>query len=67
MLVKQGMEVYPLRQARLQIGENVIYDRNARNKSWFILDLESGGRLRRDARSGQDASSAENSAPTTNF
>ncbi len=65
MLVKQGVEVYPLRQARIQIGEHVIYDRNARNKSWFILDLEANGRLRREARPDKDA--AENSAPTTNF
>lgn len=65
MLVKQGMEVYPLRQARTQIGENVIYDRDARHKSWFILDLEANGRLRRDARPDKDA--AENSASKTNF
>jgi len=65
MLVKQGREVYPLRRVRIQIGENVIYDRGARHKSWFILDLEANGRLRRDVGPGKDA--AENSASTTNF
>jgi len=65
MLVKQGREVYPLRRARIQIGENVIYDRGARHKSWFILDLEANGRLRREAGPGKDT--AENSTPKTNF
>lgn len=39
---KQGgvaYEVYPLELRRVQLGSRVIYDRDTRGKSWFILDL----------------------------
>ncbi len=32
-------EVYPLELRRIQLGGRVIYDRDTRGKSWFILDL----------------------------
>jgi len=38
MLVKEGKEVYPLQFSRIQLGENIIYARGARGRSWFILD-----------------------------
>lgn len=38
-LVKEGKLVYPLKQYRVQIGEQVVYNRDTRGKSWFIVDL----------------------------
>jgi len=38
-LAKKGYAVYPLRQKRILIGDKVVYDRDTRGKSWFILDL----------------------------
>ncbi len=38
MLVKEGKAVYPLQFSRVQLGENVIYARGGRGRSWFILD-----------------------------
>lgn len=38
-LVKEGKLVYPLKQYRIQIGDQVVYNRDTRKKSWFILDL----------------------------
>lgn len=32
-------EVYPLELRRIQLGSGLIYDRDTRGKSWFILDL----------------------------
>lgn len=37
-LAKKGYAVYPLRQKKILIGEQVVYDRDTRGKSWFILD-----------------------------
>ena len=39
-LSTKGDEVYPLRQKKIKIGTNVVYDRDTRNKSWFILALK---------------------------
>lgn len=42
LVKKQGgvtYEVYPLELRRIQLGDRVIYDRDTRGKSWFILDL----------------------------
>lgn len=64
-LVKDGKLVYPLKQYRITIGEQivhsqntqmeeqdasapldyVVYDRDTRGKSWFILDLVLPGGL----------------------
>ncbi len=38
MLVKEGKEAYPLQLSRVQLGENVIYARGGRGRSWYILD-----------------------------
>lgn len=38
-LVKDGLLVYPLKQKKILIGDQVVYDRDTRGKSWFILDL----------------------------
>lgn len=38
-LVKDGKLVFPLKQTRVQMGEKVVYDRDTRGKSWFIVDL----------------------------
>ncbi len=38
MLVKEGKEVYPLQFSGVRLGENIIYARGARGRSWFILD-----------------------------
>lgn len=37
-LAKEGYAVYPLRQKKILIGDRVVYDRDTRGKSWFILD-----------------------------
>lgn len=45
-LVMDGLLVYPLRQRRVQLGSEAVYDRDTREKSWFIVDLVlPGGRF----------------------
>lgn len=39
MIVKEGLEVYPLRRTKVSLGEQTIWEQSMRNKSWFILDL----------------------------
>ncbi len=45
-LIKEGYSVYPLSQRRIQLGRDIIYDRDTRGEDWFILDLAlPGGRF----------------------
>lgn len=45
MMIKDGKKVYPLRQNKITLGDNVIYDRAApRHQWWFILDLALPGK-----------------------
>lgn len=43
MITKKGLEVYPLRLRRILLGRTIIYDRDKRGKSWFLLDLDLSG------------------------
>lgn len=38
-LIKNNLLVFPLKQYKVKIGENTVYDRDTRGKSWFIVDL----------------------------
>lgn len=38
-LIFKGRLVYPLKQYRIKVGDNVVYDRDTRGKSWFILEF----------------------------
>lgn len=38
-LIKNNLLVYPLKQYKVQIGEKIVYNRDTRKKSWFIVDL----------------------------
>lgn len=40
MITKDGLEAYPLQIRRVQLGREIIYDRDTRGKSWFLLDLD---------------------------
>ena len=46
MIVNQGKEYYPLGFGRLVREDKVYYDRTARQKSWFYLDLRGTARKR---------------------
>lgn len=35
----QVYEVFPMEVQRASLGENTVYDRETRGKSWIILDL----------------------------
>lgn len=38
-LIFKDRLVYPLKQYRIKRGDDVVYDRDTRGKSWFILDF----------------------------
>lgn len=38
-LARKERAVYPLRQKKILLGDTVVYDRDTRGKSWFILDF----------------------------
>lgn len=45
MIIKDGKAAYPLRQSKINLGNNVIHDRSApRRQWWFILDLALPGK-----------------------
>ena len=45
MIARNGMEVHPLRQSSIRLGNETAFELNAlHNRSWFILDLALPGR-----------------------
>lgn len=43
MLIRDGKEVYPLQLRKMQLGEQTVYDRDTRGRSWLIIDLRLPG------------------------
>ena len=40
MIIYDGSELYPLRENKIYLGDELYHDRsNRKGKSWFILDL----------------------------
>lgn len=38
-LIKDGKLVYPMKQYKVELGKETVYNRDTRGKSWFVLDL----------------------------